>query len=141
MLKLPSLGELDRAVAVRIYLCVQPADMRRGFDTLAAQVKEFLRHDPFSGNLFLFVSRSKDRLKILYFETGGFALWYKRLEEGVFTLPAVRDDQGQIPPSVELKATELAMLLEGIDLKRLRRSPRLAGPASSHAAPPPGVRT
>ena len=49
-MKLPSLGELDRDMAVRLYLCVQPADMRRGFDTLAAAVKEFLKHDPFSGN-------------------------------------------------------------------------------------------
>ena len=62
MLKLPSLGELDQGMAVRIYLCVQPTDMRRGFDTLAASVKEFLRHDPFSGNLFLFVGRGKVRI-------------------------------------------------------------------------------
>ena len=120
MLKLPSLGELDQSLAVRIYLCVQPADMRRGFDTLAAAVKEFLRHDPFSGNLFLFVSRGKDRMKILYWEKDGFCLWYKRLEEGTFKLPAPQD----APVSVELKATELAMLLEGIDLKSIKRSKR-----------------
>jgi hypothetical protein len=75
MLKLPSLGELDRSTLVRIYLCAVPADMRRGFDSLAAQVKEFLKHDPFSGNLFLFVSRGKDRLKILYWDRDGFAVW------------------------------------------------------------------
>jgi len=105
---------------VRIYLCAQPADMRRGFDTLAESVKEFLKHDPFSGNLFLFVSRGKDRMKILYWEKDGFCLWYKRLEEGAFKLPSVKDG----PASVELKATELAMLLEGIDLKSIRRSKR-----------------
>jgi transposase len=120
MLKLPSLGELDRGMQVRIYLCAQPADMRRGFDTLAESVKEFLKHDPFSGNLFLFVSRGKDRMKILYWEKDGFCLWYKRLEEGAFKLPSVKDG----PASVELKATELAMLLEGIDLKSIRRSKR-----------------
>jgi len=120
MLKLPSLGELDQGMAMHIYLCVQPADMRRGFDTLAASVKEFLRHDPFSGNLFLFVSRGKDRMKILYWERDGFALWYKRLEEGAFKLPAFKGAGA----SVELKATELAMLLEGIDLKSIRRSKR-----------------
>jgi transposase len=120
MLRLPSLGELDRDLPMHIYLCVQPADMRRGFDTLAASVKEFLQHDPFSGNLFLFVGRGKDRLKILYWDRDGFALWYKRLEEGAFKLPAVKNAGA----SVELKATELAMLLEGIDLKSIKRSKR-----------------
>ena len=102
MLKLPSLGELDREMPVRIYLCVAPADMRRGFDTLAASVKEFLKHDPFSGNLFLFVSRGKDRMKILYWEKDGFCLWYKRLEEGTFKLPSSKD----APMSVELRTAE-----------------------------------
>ena len=137
MLKLPSLGELDQGMAVRIYLCAQSADMRRGFDTLAASVKEFLRHDPFSGNLFLFVSRGKDRMKILYWEKDGFCLWYKRLEEGTFKLPATRDAQGQVAASVELKATELAMLLEGIDLKSIKRSKRF----SRSAAPVGAVAT
>ena len=124
MLRLPSLGELDRDLPMHIYLCVQPADMRRGFDTLAACVKEFLKHDPFSGNLFLFVGRGKDRLKILYWDGDGFALWYKRLEEGAFKLPAVKNAGA----SVELKATELAMLLEGIDLKSIKRSKRFHKP-------------
>jgi transposase len=93
-------------------------------------VKEFLRHDPFSGNLFLFVSRGKDRMKILYWEKDGFCLWYKRLEEGTFKLPAPQD----APVSVELKATELAMLLEGIDLKSIKRSKRFSRPAASAEA-------
>ena len=126
MLRLPSLGELDRGMAVSIYLCVQPADMRRGFDTLAASVKEFLKHDPFSGNLFLFVGRGKDRMKILYWDRDGFCLWYKRLEEGTFKLPLTRDADGKAAASVELKATELAMLLEGIDLKSIKRSKRFS---------------
>jgi transposase len=136
MLKLPSLGELDQGMGVRIYLCVQPADMRRGFDTLAAAVKEFLRHDPFSGNLFLFVSRGKDRMKILYWEKDGFCLWYKRLEEGTFKLPATRDAEGKAAASVELKATELAMLLEGIDLKSIKRSQRFHRPEVPDGAVP-----
>lgn len=135
MLKLPSLGELDQGVTVRIYLCVQPADMRRGFDTLAAAVKEFLRHDPFSGNLFLFVSRGKDRMKILYWEKDGFCLWYKRLEEGAFKLPSIKDDRA----SVELKASELAMLLEGIDLKSIRHSKRFSRSAVTAGVAAAGV--
>jgi transposase len=135
MLRLPSLGELDQGMPVRIYLCVQPADMRRGFDTLAASVKEFLRHDPFSGNLFLFISRGKDRMKILYWERDGFCLWYKRLEEGVFKLPSIKDAGA----SVELKATELAMLLEGIDLKSIKRSKRFSIPAATAGVATAGV--
>jgi transposase len=119
MLRLPSLGELDRGMAARIYLCTSPTDMRKGFDTLAALVQEFLGQDPLSGHLFLFVGRGKDRLKMLYWDTDGFALWYKRLEEGTFRLPRVSQDA-----SVELKASELAMLLEGIDLKSIKRSKR-----------------
>jgi len=120
MLRLPSLGELDRSVTVRIYLATAPADMRCGFDTLAARVKEFLKQDPLSGHLFLFVGRRRDRLKILYWDHDGFALWYKRLEKGVFRLPRAQAQAA----SVELSASELAMLLEGIDLRSLkRRSP------------------
>jgi transposase len=120
MLRLPSLGELDRGMASRIYLCTSPTDMRKGFDTLAALVKEFLAQDPLSGHLFLFVGRAKDRLKILYWDADGFALWYKRLEEGTFRLPRVRGEDA----SVELKASELAMMLEGIDLKSIKRTKR-----------------
>jgi len=120
MLKLPSLGELDRGLASRVYLCTATADMRKGFDSLAALVKDFLGQDPLSGHLFLFVGRSRDRLKILYWDTDGFALWYKRLEEGTYRLPTARENQH----GVELKASELAMLLEGIDLKSIRRMNR-----------------
>ena len=122
MLRLPSLGELDRRMSARIYLCTSPTDMRRGFDTLAAMVREFLGHDPFSGHLFLFISRSKDRLKILYWEADGFCVWYKRLEEGTFRVPMGAGGGS----SVELKASELAMLLEGIDLRSLKRTRRFA---------------
>ena len=79
MLKLPSLGELDAGLGVRVYLCTSPTDMRKGFDTLAALVRESLGYDPLSGHLFLFASRDRDRLKILYWDSDGFAIWYKRL--------------------------------------------------------------
>ena len=63
MLRLPSLGELDRGLSAKVYLATAPTDMRKGFDSLAAMVKEFLKHDPLSGHLFLFVGRGRDRLK------------------------------------------------------------------------------
>jgi len=122
MLRLPSLGELDRGMAARIYLCTMPTDMRKGFDTLAARVKEFLAQNPLSGHLFLFIGRGKDRLKILYWDADGFCIWYKRLEEGTFRLPRVSSDD----VSVELKASELAMMLEGIDLKSIKRTKRFS---------------
>ena len=122
MLKLPSLGELDAELSVRVYLCTSPTDMRKGFDTLAALVRESLGYDPLSGHLFLFAGRGRDRLKILYWDSDGFAIWYKRLEEGTFRLPTPK----KAGASVELKASELAMLLAGIDLTSIKRRKRFS---------------
>jgi transposase len=126
MLRLPSLGEIDAGVSARIYLCTTPTDMRKGFDTLAALVRESLGYDPLGGHLFLFTGRGKDRLKILYWDSDGFAIWYKRLEEGTFRLPTPKVDvTGKgTSASVELTASELAMLLEGIDLTSIKRRKR-----------------
>ena len=122
MLRLPSLKDIDRGAASRIYLCTSATDMRKGFDSLAALARDHLGHDPLSGHLFLFIGRGKDRLKILYWDCDGFALWYKRLEDGTFRLP--RPKEGGT--SVELAASELAMLLEGIDLRSIKRRKRFA---------------
>jgi transposase len=122
MLRLPSLSELDRGMSGRIYLCTSPTDMRKGFDTLAALVKDFLGQDPLSGHLFLFVGRDKDRLKILYWDADGYCIWYKRLEEGAFRMPRMQSQD----VSVELKASELAMMLEGIDLRSIKRTKRFS---------------
>lgn len=119
MRALPSLRALDEAAPQRIWLASQPCDMRRGFDRLAEMAREVTGQDPWSGHLFLFRSRRGDRLKILFWDRDGYVLWYKRLEMGVFRLP--RPSGGA---AVELRASELAMLLEGIDLGRARRLPR-----------------
>lgn len=119
---LPSLAQLDRAAgSTRIWLAVVPADMRCGFDRLADLARLTTEQDPTSGHLFLFRSRGGDRLKALYWDRDGYALWYKRLEAGVFKWPR--------PPSadaktVELRASELAMLLDGIDLRSVKRVAR-----------------
>lgn len=128
MLNLPSLGELDQGLRVRVFLCASPTDMRKGFDTLAVLVRDGLGYDPLSGHLFLFVGRRRDRLKILYWDRDGYALWYKRLEKGTFRMPMAKPDAA----SIELKASELAMLLEGIDLRSIKRRPRFQRPASCH---------
>lgn len=121
MLKLPTLGEMDRASGVRIFLCCGPTDMRRGFDRLAEMVRSSLAQDPLDGSLFVFRSRGGDRLKILYWEKDGFCLWYKRLEEGTFRFPAAPGGAA----GLEIRASEMAMLLEGIDLKSIKRGRRL----------------
>jgi transposase len=125
MLSLPSLGDLDQGLRVRVFLCTSPTDMRKGFDTLAVLVRDGLGYDPLSGHLFLFIGRRRDRLKILYWDRDGWALWYKRLEQGTFRMPVAKPDAA----SIELKASELAMLLEGIDLRSIKRRKRFRRPA------------
>lgn len=121
MIGLPSLAQLDRSSgSTRIWLAAAPADMRCGFDRLADLAKQVTEQDPLSGHLFLFRSRGGDRLKVLYWDRDGYALWYKRLEAGVFKLPRVVGEA----KSVELRASELAMLLDGIDLRSVKRIPR-----------------
>jgi transposase len=121
MIGLPSLGQMDRSATVRIWLAVAPADMRCGFDRLAELARSVTGQEPLDGgHLFLFRGRGGDRLKILYWDRDGFVLWYKRLEEGVFKLPRFEAAQ----KSVELRASELAMMLDGIDLKSVRRVKR-----------------
>ena len=122
MMGLPSLHTLDHAQAARIWLATEATDMRCGFDRLAERVRAVIGQSPLSGHLFLFRSRRGDRLKILQWDQDGFVLWYKRLETGVFKLPRVREGER----SVELRASELAMVLDGIDVSKLKRVPRYA---------------
>jgi transposase len=126
MIALPTLAALDNSATVRIWLAREPADMRCGFDRLAELAGVVTGQDPLSGHLFLFRGRRGDRLKILYFDKDGYALWYKRLEEGTFKLPRLDGAQA----SVELRASELAMMLDGIDLKSIKRGRRYSRPAA-----------
>jgi transposase len=122
MLKLPTLDEVDRASGARVFLCLAPTDMRRSFDRLAETVRTAMGHDPAGGGLFVFRSKAGDRLKVLYFDRDGYALWYKRLEAGTFRFPAAPAGT----QAVEVRPSELAMLLEGIDLRSVKRTARLA---------------
>jgi transposase len=117
---LPSLEALDRSATMRIWLATAPADMRCGFDRLAELAQLVTDQNPMDGHLFLFRGRNGDRLKILHWDKDGWALWYKRLEEGAFKLPRIDADA----KSVELRASELAMMLDGIDLRSVKRVKR-----------------
>jgi transposase len=103
--------------SVRIYLAVEPVDLRRGHDGLSAIVRGQWVMDLFEGHLFVFLGRRRDRCKILFWDRGGLVLYYKRLERGRFRMPRISGDAS----SVEMDATELAMLLDGIDLRYVRR--------------------
>jgi transposase len=120
MMGLPSLQAMDRAQGARIWMASEATDMRCGFDRLAERVTAVIGEDPLSGHLFLFRSRRGDRLKILHWDRDGFVVWYKRLEDGVFKLPRPREGAR----SMELRASELAMILDGIDVSKLKRAPR-----------------
>ena len=128
MIGLPSLGQLDRWTSVRIWVASEPADMRCGFDRLAERAALVTGQDPLSGHLFLFRGKGGDRLKILYWDRDGYALWYKRLEEGVFKLPRMNSSGDGAGASVELRGSELAMILDGIDLSSVKRGKRYRKP-------------
>ena len=112
---------LSLPASVRIYFFAEPTDMRKGFDGLTALVKAADLNE-FSGHLFVFVSRRGDRAKVLSWERGGFVLWYKRLERGRFRRPEVARHATQVC----LEPDQLTLLLEGIDLKNVRRPKRWA---------------
>jgi transposase len=104
---------------VRIFISTEPTDMRKGFDGLSAIVEHEWDASPLSGDLFVFSNRRQTLLKLLYWDTDGYAIWYKRLERGTFRIP---------PPTaegrIELTTAKLAMILEGIDIQNTRKRKR-----------------
>lgn len=110
--------------STRVFVATKPTDMRKSFDSLAALVRDFLGEDPLSGHLFVFRNRPGDRLKILWWDRDGLAIWYKRLEEGVFRIPA-----GDGAARLEMSAADLQLVLQGIDPAKVNRSKRYQRPA------------
>ena len=110
MLTLPS--------SVRMFMCTTPEAFRKGFEGLAGIVRNEFGDDPLSGHLFVFRNRRGDRIKILYWDRGGYWLLYKRLEKGTFRFPRSTE------PRVEVSAVDLSLILEGIDLDGVKRRPR-----------------
>jgi transposase len=107
--------------SVRVFVATQPVDGRKGADSLMAVVRDQLGQDPLSGHLYVFFSRRCDRVRIVYWDRTGIAMWTKRLERGRFR-PAFSADGRLIASAVE--SAELALVLEGIDLAGARRRPR-----------------
>ena len=107
--------------SVRVFVATQPVDGRKGADSLMVIVRDVLGHDMFGGHLFVFFSKRCDRIRIVYWDRNGIAMWSKRLERGRFR-PTFSAD-GRLTAST-IEAAELALIVEGIDLANARRRPR-----------------
>ena len=121
------------AHGLKVFVCTQPTDMRRSFDGLSGMVEKIVVQDPLSGHLFVFRNRNRDRLKILYWDRDGLAIWYKRLESGTFQFPTdlkqQREELKKEPRGgIEITASELALLLGGIDLSSVHQRKRFERP-------------
>jgi len=108
--------------ALRVWLHRRPTDLRKSFDGLAALVKHALGEEPTSGELYVFVNRRRTLVKVLYFESGGYCLWSKRLEQGQFQVRFT----GAHKAALDL--TTLGLIIEGIDTRALRRFKRYHHP-------------
>lgn len=130
--------------ATRVFLATRPTDMRKGFDGLFALVENVIHEDPFSGHLFVFRNHRRDRLKILWWDRDGLAIFYKRLERGSYQFPTDSvsapsnglASAGEPAQRQEIRADELALLLEGIDLGSVKRRPRYERPTNLPAKTP-----
>ena len=103
----------------RIWLCLQPTDMRRSFDGLSAMARNHLGENPTSGDWFVFINRRRTQIRVLAFETGGYCVWGKRLEQGRFTTLSAAGTNKRILSRVEFLA-----LLEGVDVEVKRQRKR-----------------
>jgi transposase len=110
----------DRTIG-RVYLHRAPIDMRRQIDGLAALVEGVMQESPFSGSLFVFINRRRNKLKILVWERNGFVIWYKRLEQDKFAWPVKMSDI-----VVTLSGEQLNWLLDGYDVWRMKAHKSLA---------------
>ena len=106
----------------QIYIALGSTDMRKGFDGLCGLVIQHLKKDPLCGALYLFINKRRDRMKVLYWDGDGLAIWYRRLEQGTFRLPKVNQETTYI----ELRSEEFTMLLRGIDLSSVKRHKRFS---------------
>ena len=131
----------------RVFLATEPTDMRKGFDGLFALVENVIREDPFSGHLFVFRNRRRDRLKVLWWDADGLAIFYKRLERGNYQFPtdsvvsksgttkSGTTKSGATSSRCEIRSDELSLLLAGIDLGSVKRRRRYQRPSADGQLP------
>ena len=120
---------LSLSQTVRVFVCTHPTDMRRSFDGLCGMAENLMRQNPLSGHLFVFRNRNRDRLKILYWDRDGLAIWYKRLEKGGFQLPTDLKPGDDEQANAEISTDELMWLLGGVDLASVKRRKRYSHPS------------
>ena len=113
---------------LRIYLHVKPVDMRKSFDGLFGIVKNEFGQDVREGGLFLFLNRHRNRIKLMYWDVDGIAIWMKRLERGSFQHPQPTSTAKQLL----IDAAQLHLLLSGIELQSVKRRKRYIAPSSNH---------
>jgi transposase len=119
------------AHTLQIFICTEPTDMRCSFDGLCGMAENLMKQDPMSGHLFVFRNRNRDRLKILYWDRDGLAIWYKRLESGTYQFPTDLKSPDEKTSSVEISFSDLSLLLGGIDLRSVRQRKRFELPKKS----------
>lgn len=104
--------------AVKVFLAINPVDMRKSFHGLTSLTEAILNQDPLSGHWFVFINRRRDRIKVLAWDGSGFCIWYKYLERGTFELPRL-DQQDQ--HGIELTSSQLSLILDGIELSSVKQ--------------------
>jgi transposase len=112
---------LGTPLNTRVFLCTQDTDMRKSFDSLRGIIRGAMHLDPLSGSLFIFKNKRGDRIKCVYWDETGFAMWYKALQRGTFQFPNL---QNLSSAGLEIDASTMHMILDGIDLSSIRRRPR-----------------
>lgn len=114
--------------AVKIFLYADVADLRRGYDGLASIVENSMEENPLSGYIYIFLNRRRNRIKLLYWAVDGYAIWMKRLERGSFELVHPESPETK---RIEITASQLALILEGIELSSVRRRKRYQRPPAA----------
>ena len=116
----------------RIFLCTQDTDMRRSFDSLRGIITRAMHLDPLCGAYFVFKNKHGDRIKIIYWDRTGFAMWYKVLQRGTFQFPSLENLSSA---GIEIDPSTLRLILDGIDLSSIRRIPRYRRPPADPPSP------